>query len=94
LQKDTTLENVRNENDQLNGELKRLRNEIQHLQSVHDASVSEVRALKFQLDDKFLTAANSPPVIAVRKFRLDSYLVACLGVETNYYFFCFFYTYI
>ncbi len=52
---------------------------------MHDASVSEVRALKFQLDDKFLTAANSPPAIAVRKFRLDSYLVACLGVETNFF---------
>jgi len=61
--KDTILDNIRGENDQLNVELQRLRNENQHLQSAHDSSVSEVHTLKRQLDERFL-AANSPSIVA------------------------------
>jgi len=57
--KDTILENIRNENDQLNVELQRLHNEIQRLQSV-----SEARALKHQFDERFLVATNSPSIVA------------------------------
>ena len=67
LQKDATLESIRNENDQLNDELQRLRNEIQRLQSAYDTTVNEVSALKLQLDDRSLVAVNTPPVDVVRK---------------------------
>jgi uncharacterized protein YeaO (DUF488 family) len=55
--KDAIVEQFRNENDQL-------KNEIQHLQSIHQASVSEARALKLQLDERFLVAANTPSIVA------------------------------
>jgi hypothetical protein len=47
--------------------MKRLRTEIERLQSANDASTNETRALKLQLDERFLVGANSPSVIAVRK---------------------------
>ncbi|CAF3407819.1 unnamed protein product [Rotaria sp. Silwood1] len=68
--KDATLENIRNENEQLNDELQRLRNEIQRLQSAHDATISEVSALKLQLDDRFLVAAHPSPVDVDQSFEL------------------------
>ncbi|CAF0896295.1 unnamed protein product [Rotaria sordida] len=68
--KDATLESIRNENDQLNDELQRLRNEIQRLQSAYDTTVNEVSALKLQLDDRFLVAANTPPVDVDQSFEL------------------------
>ena len=64
-QKDAILGNIRSENEQLNGELHRLRSEIERVQSAHDASTHEARALKVQLDERFLVAANTPPVVAV-----------------------------
>ena len=66
FQKESVVETVRNENEHLTGEIQRLRNEIQQLQSMHDASTNEVCALKHQLDEKLLLATNSPAVIAVR----------------------------
>ncbi|CAF3904570.1 unnamed protein product [Rotaria magnacalcarata] len=68
--KDAALESIRNENDQLNGELQRLRNEIQRLQSAYDNSVSEISALKLQLDDRFLLAANTPSVDSDQSFEI------------------------
>jgi len=68
--KDAALENIRGENDQLHGELQRLRNDIQHLQIAHDSSVSEARALKLQLDERFLVAAKTPSVVADESFEL------------------------
>ncbi|CAF1043353.1 unnamed protein product [Adineta steineri] len=58
--KDVVLDSMRGENEQLKDEMVRLRNEIQRLQSIHDASSNEVRVLKHQLDERFLIAANSP----------------------------------
>jgi hypothetical protein len=55
--KDVIVEKFRSENNQL-------KNELQHLQSIHNASVSEVCALKLQLDERFLVAANSPSITA------------------------------
>ncbi|CAM4764718.1 unnamed protein product [Rotaria magnacalcarata] len=69
--KDAALESIRNENDQLNGELQRLRNEIQRLQSAYDNSVSEISALKLQLDDRFLLAANTPSVDSTHAHNAD-----------------------
>ncbi len=71
LQKDAILENIRGENEQLNGELQRLQQEIQLLQSARDASVSEARALKIQLDERFLVTANTPSIVAAVR-RLSS----------------------
>lgn len=64
-QKDAILGNIRSENEQLTGELQHLRSEIERVQSAHDASTHEARALKVQLDERFLVAANTPPVVAV-----------------------------
>ena len=58
IQKDAKLESIYNENDQLTDEIQRLRHEIQQLQSTKDSTVSEVQALKLQLDDQILRAAN------------------------------------
>ncbi|CAF3462757.1 unnamed protein product [Rotaria socialis] len=68
--KDAILESIHNENDQLTGELQRLRNEIQRLQSAYDNSVSEISALKLQLDDRFLLAANTPSVDSDQSFEI------------------------
>jgi hypothetical protein len=62
--KDAILETICGKNEQLNGELQRLQQEIQLLQSARDASVSEARALKIQLDERFLVAANTPSIVA------------------------------
>lgn len=87
------MESIRTENDQLNGELQRLRNEIQRLQSAYDESVSEISALKIQIDDRFLVAANTPPVDSVRKkFHFITTLAACLELDINLILLRFFYT--
>lgn len=79
MQKDAVVENYRGENEQLTGELERLRHEIQHLQSIHNSSVSEARALKLQLDERFLVAANSPSIVAaVSKYLLILIDLPCM----------------
>ena len=70
LQKDILLENIRNENDQLTGDMQRVRAEIERLQSAHDGSVHEARSLKAQLDDRCLDAPTSPTIVGVRRTRL------------------------
>ncbi len=57
------MENLRDEKDQLTHEVQHLRQEIQTLRASHNASASEARALKLQLDERF-PAANSPSVVA------------------------------
>jgi predicted nucleic acid-binding Zn-ribbon protein len=59
------MESIRNENEQLKSELQRIRTEIERVQFAYDSSVNEVRALKVQIDERFLVAANTPPVVAV-----------------------------
>ncbi len=65
IQKDAILENIRGENDQLNGELQRLRTEIDRLQSAHNTVVNDNHALKLQLDERNLVNANSSSTTAV-----------------------------
>jgi chromosome segregation ATPase len=62
--KDAILENIRGENDQLNGELQRLRTEIDRLQSAHNTVVNDNHALKLQLDERNLVNANSSSTTA------------------------------
>ncbi|CAF1268676.1 unnamed protein product, partial [Rotaria sordida] len=60
--KDATLGNVLSENEQLNGELQRLRSEIDRLRIAHDAAVDETRALKLQLEEQSLIISNIPSI--------------------------------
>lgn len=68
--KATLLDGVRHENEQLNEELKRVRSEMERLQTAHDTLSNEARALKIQLDERFLVATNTPPVVADESFEL------------------------
>jgi DNA repair exonuclease SbcCD ATPase subunit len=68
--KDATVESLRAENDQSNAEMQRLHAEIDRLQMAHDAAATEARALKLQLDERFLVAVNSPSVVADESFEL------------------------
>jgi len=52
----------------LNGELERLRTEIDRLQSAHDTAVSDNRALKLQLDERHLINTNSSLSTAVCRY--------------------------
>jgi hypothetical protein len=49
----------------LNGEVQRLRNEIDRLKLAHDAAVDKTHALKLQLDEQFLVNTSNPSVTAV-----------------------------
>ena len=69
-QKDILLENIRSENDQLTGDMQRVRAEIERLQSAHDGSVHEARSLQAQLDDRCLNAPTSPTIVGVRRNAL------------------------
>lgn len=59
------MENIHEENEQLTGELGRLRAEIVRLQSAHDAAVNDIQTLQLQLDEQHLVNANSPSTTAV-----------------------------
>ena len=61
----------------MNGEIQRLRTEIDRLQSAHDTAVNDVRALKIQLDERYLVTANSPSITTVCRFSYFE-LIACL----------------
>lgn len=52
----------------MNGEIQRLRTEIDRLQSAHDTAANNVRALKIQLDERHLVTANSPSNTTVCRF--------------------------
>lgn len=54
-----------NENETLTGEINRLRTELERVQSTYETSVNEIRSLKAQIDERFLVAANTPPVVNV-----------------------------
>lgn len=49
----------------MNGEIQRLRGEIDRLKLAHDAVINETHALKLQLDERTLVNANNPSVTAV-----------------------------
>lgn len=49
------------------GENERLRDEITRLQSAHDTTVKENRALKVQLNEQHLVDVHSPSTTAVRR---------------------------
>lgn len=68
--KDVLLENIRSENHQLTGDMQRVRAEIERLQSAHDGSVHEARALQAQLDDRCLNAPTSPKIMGDESFEL------------------------
>jgi len=74
--KDATLESIHGENDQLNVEMQRLRAEIDRLQLAHDAAVHETRALKLQLDERFLVTANSPSIAAISTSNVNESTVS------------------
>ena len=74
LKKDALLEDVRQENEHLRVEVQRIRSDIDVVQSAHDALVKEARVLKVQLDERFLVAANTPPVVAVSKEKENIFL--------------------
>lgn len=68
--KDEKIANVLHENETLTGELNRLRTELERVQTAYETSLSEIRALKVQLDERFLVAANTPPVATDESFEL------------------------
>lgn len=68
--KTALLDGVRDENEQLNEELKRTRSEIERIQTAHDTLLNEVQALKVQLEERFLVTTNTPPVVADESFEL------------------------
>ncbi len=65
FQKDAIVEKLHGENDQL-------KNDLQHLQSIHNASVS---------DERFLIAANSPSIAAAVRIIFDFIVSACQRLE-------------
>lgn len=68
--KDEKIANVLHENETLTGELNRLRTELERVQTSYETSLSDIRALKVQLDERFLVAANTPPVATDESFEL------------------------
>ncbi len=68
FQKDAIVEKLHGENDQL-------KNDLQHLQSIHNASVS---------DERFLIAANSPSIAAAVRIIFDFIVSACQRIRKSF----------
>lgn len=68
--RDEKIANILNENETLTGEINRLRTELERVQSTYETSVNEIRSLKAQIDERFLVAANTPPVVNDESFEL------------------------
>jgi hypothetical protein len=56
---------MRDENEQLNNEIQRLRDEINRVKLDHETAIDEIRTLKIQLDERMLLANHSPLNVAV-----------------------------
>ena len=72
------------ENETLTGELNRLRTELERVQTAYETSLSEIRALKVQLDERFLVAANTPPVATVNLILFRFVFLNTNSFRTNH----------